>query len=286
MAEPIDPARFDTNWRSFADPERSVAQAAAAMTAYIVGQRRPFLSELEALVEPLWDGPGGDAQLAYDAICACEPALISAERELDAAARFRHRGRLWVLRARAAYHLPDPRQGLVESFAMLRWLEREAGGQAVLLETLARPTPNISAELAVAALGIYPAALRRAQLSAEAQTHYFDYGLVLVLAYLRLSQGGPAALYERTHALASQWFYATVGRLVDERPVRALYQLDRQTRPPDARGEATAALRDLEYARRFGDELTVERLRRVASTQLGPLDRHRLAVDRHRYLAA
>jgi hypothetical protein len=244
---------------------------------------------MEAAAEPMFDGANGDPKLVVDALAKAEVAFRAAESTvpLISTQRLYLRSRLQVLVARAWYRYPNERQAFMTAFANLRWLEDFVGGAMELEDIIGRP-PNPAGEQAVAILGIYPAALRRADFAPAQYAEFRDRGLRLVEAYLRLDRGGVRAIYDRTHACACQWFYLGVHELEDDDLVKELYRLDRETRPQVVRGEATCQARDMEFARRFGDPVVAEkhRLAAIADFARYRLVRHQQMAARYGYLAA
>lgn len=287
----IERQQFESDWDELQDPERAASKAAESMLSLRDHREDPvpLLPQIEKWVNPLWDAPNADPKLVVETLEAVEPAFRAAEAtvELTSPERLYLRPRLQILKARAWFRYPHERQAFVEALASLSWLEGFVGGPEVLEDVLSRPA-NPVAEQAVAALGIYPAALRRAGLP---QTHIAQFrarGLRLVEAYLRRDGGGVPAIYDRTHALASQWFYLAAHEVEDDDLVQTLYNLDLQTRPRTARGQATKSLREMEFAKRFGTAMQAAAHGHDAMIDLQRfrLVRHQRVVQQRSYVAA
>ena len=284
----FDEDRLETDWNDFNDPERAVAEARVLMEAVVEQRLDPVenLGEIQARAEPLWDGPGGDPDLVLRAARACEAPLRNAESDLDRASEARIALRIepQIFLARAHHRARPGKQALIHALNAMDWLEKLVGGPEPLSDVLARPVPNVVAELTVAALGIYPAALRRAGYPQSLRDELMYRGHELVRAYVL--RGGEPLAYPRTLALASQWFYATV-EAGDPGLVRALYELDANTRPSHKRARATEPLRDLEMERRFGPSLDEARARERVLRSLTPvMERHVRVVTEQNYVAA
>lgn len=285
MAAGFDRERFTSDWRELANPERAVAVAHEQLGNVLDGHTLD-LADLELLLEAAWDGPGGDTKLALDATLKAQLGFrrTEAELRLSSPERIQLRYGPWLLVARAWFRYGNSRQALIETFGGIRSLEDLAGGRIPLHEIVGRPA-NAVGGAAVGFLGLYPAALRRAQLVASHRVQFHEIGLDLLKAYL--GKEDEPTVYPRTAAVAAQWFYYLVHDLkADDRLVKALYLLDERTRPQDARGLATWDSLAMEYEKRFGDPSAAERHRLTALEGLArlPLLRHRKVVDEWGYL--
>ena len=286
-------ARLNADWEQGQNRDRAVAVARTFMEGLRDGRIEPVanLERMKAAAEPLWDGEDGDPQLVRTAVNDVQRAFRQAERfgGLKDPARLMVRVEPQVLLARAELRAGRGREAFLVSHAVLVWLEDFAGGSAALRDIIARPTPNPAAECAVAILGIYPAALRRSGLPLIIGTQYEQIGRQLVRAYMNTDRR--PTVYPRTAALASQWLYHVIRADhggAERDLVRRLYELDLMTRPPHLRGQATRALRDLEYARYLGAAADVERHKEQVTEDLriSGLARHQQVVEAYGYLAA
>jgi len=291
--EPIDLDRVSADWFENQDAHRAVADAKAELVRLRKVGDRPerALVSLEAVIEPACDGPGGDPRLAHDVAVAAEGAFRDAEQ--DAGSRtleqIELRSRSQLVIARAGYRAGFEKQAFVRSLALLTWVAWFVEGRNALLAALRSSLPNGTAAAAIRALGIYPAALRRSGYRRSKQAHFLVLARPFVEAYLHSKgQGGAPVIYDRTHALASQWLYALLDVWPDDPLVPRLIELELMSRPDNARGQATEPLRDFELARRAGDIRERERQRVEAKARLEafPLERHLQMVERQRYLAA
>lgn len=286
-----DPRQLHADWFDQRDPRRALAEGSAFLEAVAAGTLNAVehLDYLEEAVEPVWDSREGDPMLAVEALASAEPTFrdVDSSRIAAGTSRLMLRGRYSVLRARAEYRAGRYRPAFEFALGAMTWLENEvAGGTDALVEVLRR-SPNEVAELLVADLGIYPAALRRVSLPPAARSCFDELGLRLVDAYVYQPD---VPIYRRTSALASQWFYRLVER---EHPrdgnlINALYDLDITSRPNDARSQATVPLREFEYAMwqgRFADAESYRAQARESLDKFG-LRRHEMMVERYQYLAA
>jgi hypothetical protein len=286
VATGFDRERFIADWREMANPERAVASAHDFLEDVRAGRVDPELDDLELAVEGAWDGPGGDSKLALDALLEARIGFRKAEEAvgLDSSERIRLRYQPWVLVARGWFRYGNWRQAFIEAFAGIRSLEDFAGGRDALREVVGRPA-NAVGEAAVGFLGLFPAALRRAQLAPQHRTQFHEIGVKLLAAYLGTKYD--PAIYPRTSAVAAQWFYYLVHDPdADDGLLKVLFDLDDRTRPRDARGLATWDSLAMEYEKRFGDASAAERHRLAAleAFALLPLLRHRKIVDDWGYL--
>jgi hypothetical protein len=227
--------------------------------------------------------------LALRAITSVEAAFgnVEGSRASAGTSRLILRGRYSVLRARAEYRAGRYQPAFQWALGAMTWIENEVGGGTyALVEVLGRSSNEVG-ELLVGVLGIYPAALRRVSLEPAARSCFDELGLRLVDAYIYQPN---VPIYRRTTALASQWFYRLIERenADDDDLINALYELDVASRPSTARGQATVALREFEYAMWQGRLADAERYRAEALESLDRfgLRRHELMVERYRYLAA
>lgn len=291
--EPIDLDRLSTDWFENQDPHRAVYDAKAELKRLQVIGEEPSraLESLERVIEPACDGPGGDSRLAFDVANASEGAFRDAEGEtgLRTPEQLELRSRSQLVIARAAYRAGYERQAFVRSLALLTWIAHFVEGRQALLVALRSSLPNGAAAAAVRALGLYPAALRRSTYGVSKQAHFLGLARPFVEAYLdSRGPGGIPVIYDRTHALASQWLYALLDAVPDDPLIARLIELEHISRPDNARGHATEPLRDFELASRAGDDRERERQRAEAKIRLEafPLERHLRTVERRRYLAA
>jgi hypothetical protein len=227
--------------------------------------------------------------LALRAITSAGRAFVNIDRSSAAGGTSRQtiRGQYSVLRARAEYRAGRYRPAFEWALGAITWVENEVGGGTnALVEVLGRSRNEVS-ELLIGALGIYPAALRRASLEPVERPCFDELGLRLVDAYVYQPN---VPIYRRTAALASQWFYCLTERdnPADDDLIRVLYELDVASRPTNARGQATVPLREFEYAMWQGRFADAERYRVQARECLDRfgLRRHELMVQRYQYLAA
>lgn len=281
------------DWQDRRDPDGAVATARALFGALRDGAQDPViaLDAMEIAVEPLWDHEDGDPSLVLAVAAAMQPAFVDAVRfgGLKDPARLLMRVRPTVLLMRAQHRVSGhEREALLTALGLLTFLEDYVGGADALIDVIGRPTANPVAEAAVALLGLYPAALRRADLPPTVREQYRGIGMRLVRAYVE--SAGLRVLYPRAGALASQWLYLAIE---ERRPreaslVHALYALDLAARPQHLRGQATRAQRDAAYAKYCGDGAGFARNRDDAlrDLELYRLVRHQAVVERFGYLAA
>ncbi|MDQ3935272.1 MAG: hypothetical protein M3340_11665 [Actinomycetota bacterium] len=281
------------DWRDRADPDGAVAAARRLYEAVESGEIDPVqaIDQLEIAAEPLWDHEDGDPDLVLRVVRDMQPAFVRATDygDLKDPERIEMRVRPTILLARAQHRVSgEEREAFLTGLSVLTFLESFVSGHEALLDVIGRPTRNAVAEAAVALMGIFPAALRRAQIPPTVREQYRRLGVRLVQAYV--GETGPKAVYPRTAALASQWFYLLVNdRRAGEEPlVHALYALDLQTRPQDARGQVTRGQRDAAFAKYCDDTAGFERNRDDALQDLEDfgLTRHLEVIKRYGYLSA
>lgn len=289
-----DPAELRMDWSEGNDPERAVMRAGLFLDEIRAGKIDPVANigylELAAEVFADGDGDGGSAAYAMACVRDVQPQFRQAERShgLAEGIRLYYRARPWILLARAQHRDPKSYQEAFDSAnGVLTWITEVAGDRRVLCEILSRSTRSDIGEIAVDALSIYIATLRRRLPPGRVRDQYFTYGLSFVKAYLNASD---LVIYPHTPALAAQWFYALVERSApgDAELVEILYELDVATRSRDSRGMATTSLRDYVHAVHSGDHAKAERLRNAVIPALAafPLPRHQQAVEDQRYLTA
>lgn len=283
MQDP-DITRLKADWYGMEDPERAVATAMGVFNSIVDDDAVYEIEVLEAAAESAFDGPGGDPFIVFQAVEKSEPRLRRIEPELPEPDRLKTRLKPWLLKARALYRSGYPEQAVIDCYAILKKLEEVAGGRDALADVLTR-SASTTAEIAVGALGLLPAALRRAAFSPAKRGGLEAVGLTLTRAYV--ASGNPVA-YPRSHALASQWFFYLVHVPdADEDLLKVLYVLDERTRPADARARATLDSLAMEYEYRFGSSSAAEGYRSaaIATLQRLPLLRHRRVVAERGYLA-
>ena len=289
---PFDIDRSHSNWNEMEDPEKAVAEALEFFTNVLLGRIDPLerLAEFEAAMEAATDGPGGNTRLVVEAALKSEIRFYDAERKLPlgAAAQVRLRGRVLAIMAKSFHRDSRSRQSMVTALSLIKWLEEVAGGRYALLDVVGRPTPNAVAEAAVNILGVFVAALRRVErLDARVNADLYKIGHDLVAAYLGPDLI-PSVTYSGSDALGGQWFYRWVGEKdVADELVLATYELDKRTRPAEARSEGTAFARDAEHARRFGNLEDAVRNGREFVHRLDyyGMERHLNSVTRYGYFA-
>jgi hypothetical protein len=287
-----DPAELREAWFEGKDPQRAVSRAGLFLDGVSAGEIDPVanVSYFERAVEVFGDGEGGSAARAMACVRDVQPLFLRAElgHGLAEGVRLYYRARPWLLLAQAQHRDPKSYQDAFDSAnGLLTWITDVAGGVHALCEILRRPTRSDIGEIAVAALAIYIATLRRRLPPGRVRSQYFDHALAFVRAYL--SNDDPV-IYPGTPALAAQWLYALVerGAPEDDALIEIVYELDVDTRPRDSRGIATTSLRDYVYAVHCGDFVEAERLRQIVIAALAafPLPRHQRTVEEQRYLAA
>jgi hypothetical protein len=280
------------DWEEDRHRERAVRTARALFQDIDEGARNPVevIDDLKIAAEPLWDDGQGDIGLVLRVARNMQPHFVEAERRMPLSdpRRIPLRVEPALLLAGAEHRADSGPRAFRTTLAPLIWLEDFVEGSDALADIIARSEPNPVAKAAVAIMGLYPAALRRAKLSSVGYEHLRGQGVRYIEAYLGTS--GPRAIYERTDALAAQWFYLLVkDSLPDEGPlVRLLHETDLRTRPQHARAQATSGLRDAEYSRYCGDDAGFERHRAATRESLArfQLPRHQALVERYGYLAA
>jgi hypothetical protein len=185
VAAGFERERFIADWREMGDPERAVTVAHQYLQEVSSGRLLPNLVDLELAAEAAWDGPGGDAGGALEAILKAQILFRQAEEsyELGSPERVELRYAIWVLVARAWFRFGNWRQAFIEAFAGIRSLEEIAGGRDVLRKVVGHKS-NALAQAAIGFLGLFPAALRRAQLAPAHREQFHEIGFGLLIAYL------------------------------------------------------------------------------------------------------
>jgi hypothetical protein len=275
----------------------ALAAARAVYEAVASGELDPVkhIGLLGDAAEPLWDHPNGDPSLVLRVVRDIQPAFRYRERfgGLRHPDRLELRVRPMVLLMRAEYRMPEPgqaRKALQTALAALTFLEDYVDGRDALTDVL-QHSANPVAEATVAVLGLYAAALPKAELPPRVRDQYRGIWIRLARAYVM--EGGPQAIYPRTEAFASQGLYlcAEDRRPGEEPLVHAFFQLDLRTRPQHVRAQATAPKRDAVYAKYCGDTAGLRRHRRLGIEQLERLSLKRQlaelrAIERRRGEAA
>jgi hypothetical protein len=286
-----DPRQLHEDWFDQRDPCRALAEGSTFLESVANGSVNPaeHLDYFQEALEPVWDSREGDPMLALRAITSAEQAFVNVDRGTTAGgtSRLIMRVQYSVLRARAEFRAGRSRPALEWALGAITWVETELGGGTdALVEVLRRSRSQVG-ELLIGALGIYPAALRRASLTHVERSCVDGLGLRLVEAYVYQPN---RPIYRRTTALASQWFYRLVerGHSDDSDLIQVLYDLDVASRPDNARAQATVPLREFEYAMWQGRYADAERYAAQARECLDKfgLRRHELMVERYQYLAA
>lgn len=281
-------------WEGMEDPESASAKGVRFFT-HVLEDRIDPLKELDALkaaVDPAWDGPHGNVHLVLEALLKTEVAVYDAERKLPLGApgQIKLQATVQALIAKGWHRKRNYKQATLVAFSTIKRLE-DLVGRNQLPEIIGRSSENAVAEAAVEMLGVFPAALRRAEARGEfkpqtAQALNKRY-LDLALAYMGPDLD-PKVIYPGTDGLAAQGFYRFVHDPDAPEPlVKAFYELDVKARPNQKRSLVTAHARDAEYAAYLGD---LDRARResrsfvVALERLGML-RHLKTITEQGYFA-
>lgn len=286
---------FRWGWNGLEDPESASAHGVHVFRNVLDNKLDPIkhLELIKAAVEPAWDGPHGNIHVVHEGLLKVEIAVYNAEKKLalGTPAQLDLQATIQNLMAKSWHRKRNYRQASLVAFNMIKKLEELVGGRKELLEIVARPTESAVAKAAVEILGVFVAALRRAEANGEFKA---DIAQILrqvaddlVAAYLgpKLS---PQVIYPGTDAVAAQSFYRRVHD--PEAPaelVNALYELDKKTRPDEKRSLVTAHARDAEYALYLGDrEKGRSQARRfvLALERIGMI-RHLKAVKEQGYFA-
>lgn len=281
-------------WEDMEDPESASAKGVRFFDQVLEGRINPLLEldVLVAAVDPAWDGPRGDVHLVLEALMKTEIIVYDAERKLPLGApeQIKLQATIQALVAKGWHRKRNYKQATLVAFSMIKRLEDLVGPEQ-LLEIVGRPTESAIAEATVEMLGIYPAALRRAEARGEFKPEtalaLHELYLNLVLAYLGPDLS-PRVIYPGTDGLAAQGFYRFVhDHEAPEALVKAFYELDVKTRPDQKRSIVTAHARDAEYAAYLGD---LDRARRegkafVTALELLGMVRHLATIKEQGYFA-
>ncbi|MDW5597781.1 hypothetical protein VSS74_25740 [Conexibacter stalactiti] len=277
------------DWDDQDNPERAIETSARCLQAVETGARMPRLRELEQAAEPQFDGEGGEPVFVLRALRTAIPVLLREEAGvINTADRLGLRFRPQILLVRTHHVSRQPYEAVTLGYTLLHELLQIAGGQQELSAALRRAEANPLAEQTVGVLGIFMATIRRSSLPEKTRDLLTESCRQLVSAYVLDAEMEEPVLYPRTAALAAQGFYFfNELRLPGtEELIEALYALDCRSRPQNARGQATCALRELEWARYHYDADAMKRFRRQAIVDLGhyALRRHELAVMLNGYV--
>lgn len=284
MVLQYDGDEFRWLWNGMEDPESASARGVRVFAKVLDNRLDPVkhMDLIKAAVEPAWDGPHGNIQLVHEALLKVEIAVYDAEKKLaiGTPAQLDLQSTIQKLMAKSWHRKRNYRQAALVAFNMIKKLEELSGGRERLLEIVARPTDSAVGKAAIEILGVFVAALRRAEAGGEFKADIAQIlrqtADALVAAYIGPDLS-PRVIYPGTDAVAAQSFYRRVhDPEAPEQLVKALYDLDRRTRPDERRSRVTAHARDAEYAFYLGDR---DRARSEAKWFMLALDR--LGMIRH-----
>jgi hypothetical protein len=279
-----DGDEFRWQWNGMEDPESASARGVRVFTKVLDNRLDPVkhLDLIKAAVEPAWDGPHGNIHLVHEALLKVEIAVYDAEKKLviGTPAQLELQATVQKLVAKSWHRKRNYKQAVLVAFNMIKRLEELEGSREELLDIVARPTESAVAQAAIEVLGVFVAALRRAEARREFKPDIAralcKVAHDLVMAYLGPDLN-PRVIYPGTDALAAQSFYRFVhDPEASERLVEAFYELDTRTRPDEKRSGVTAHAREAEYASYKGEQ---DRAREEARWFVVALER--LGMVRH-----
>lgn len=276
----IDRAHAD--WFEGEDPERAVWRGRGVLSAIARGEGDPVedLAEIEEVIEPVWDGPGGDTDLAVRAMRNMQPAFVLAEKNgrLD---RLSARLAPQRLLGRSEFRDKNYREALKRCLAIELTIEIAAEGHDRLVEIAGRSEQTELGNWSQAHIGLRLPTIRRDRALGDNDPTFpgqlAQPSIEIMRAFVPAALESPAARGPNSFGAVSQAFFYWVERLPEDRQmIEDLYALDLLTRPTDARSQATASLRDRTYLDWRGQREAAEAKRRqiVPSLERFPLPRH------------
>lgn len=291
MAHNIDPNAVLREWRDRQDIEKAAFESRAILNR-ILESDEPMsekLAQARCAAEAIFDGPGMKPLIMRQAmdLLAKEWRWHEWAYETTFEERTRMRVEIEVLRARSLHTGGDSRLALEHCIAAHNEIEKLAGGRNGLLTALTSHDPNRAAELLVAILGIFAAALKRGLPRGCAARRYWT-GEIRTLAdsYLAGLKLAPDNIYPGAPSLVQvMYLLCEEGDPADGQRIEGLRALDVLVRPSDKRAEATIPLREIAVARYRGDIGGVKLL----SPRVGPnlkaqgLGRHLWVVYENNY---
>lgn len=261
----------------------------ARLGAATIRDGNPDLIDLDAdywvfalIGEVLWNRDHPDEA---EAACHAWSALVTAEKRNPGLGHFQSKARdVRSLRqlARALHRKHDPRAWQAITAAH-RILCDEAGGWERLSKLIATSPFHGLGELYSELLGIaVPAARRRPSSENNALAELFVRDAITVARQIPLH----SRAYTKYHALVAMTLQAVCAQKNPERDrelVDLLWQLDRSTRPQDARGNVTRWVVSAAIAEYFGDLSAARTFRRRADRdlELAEMERHRRVLESH-----